>query len=80
MHLCNDLIRIKMEEGTLQCCRHRKDTNEPGRLLTRTVYAEVPPRVEYELTDLGRSLKPVLKSLEEWGTGYKKSLIIREDS
>ena len=40
-------------------------------LLTRTVYAEVPLRVEYELTDVGYSLSSVLTSLSEWGEHYK---------
>ncbi|MBR0415530.1 MAG: helix-turn-helix transcriptional regulator [Clostridia bacterium] len=47
---------------------------EADGLLTRTVYAEVPPRVEYELTDLGKSLKPVLASLWAWGEDYKAKL------
>ena len=46
---------------------------ESDGLLERTVYAEVPPRVEYNLTDLGMSLKPVLDSLEGWGIKYKES-------
>lgn len=45
---------------------------ETDGLLTRTVYAEVPPRVEYELTELGHSLQPVLDALSTWGAGYQK--------
>lgn len=41
-------------------------------LLTRKVYAEVPPRVEYTLTELGRSLRPVLASMAEWGSKYQR--------
>lgn len=44
---------------------------ETDGLLTRTVYPEVPPRVEYELTPLGRSLAPVLASLRLWGEDYQ---------
>ena len=44
---------------------------ESSGLLTRTVYAEVPPRVEYTLTDLGYSLKPILDALWNWGEEYK---------
>ncbi|UPT66361.1 MAG: helix-turn-helix transcriptional regulator [Sphingobacteriales bacterium JAD_PAG50586_3] len=40
---------------------------EADNLLTRTVYAEVPPRVEYSLTDLGKSLQPVLINIAKWG-------------
>lgn len=44
---------------------------EADGLVTRTVYPEVPPRVEYNLTDLGMSLQPVLDSLWDWGENYK---------
>lgn len=44
---------------------------EENGLLSRKVYAEVPPKVEYSLTELGFSLEPVIKSMEHWGTKYK---------
>lgn len=47
---------------------------EARGLVHREVFAEVPPRVEYSLTELGQSLKPVLDALQAWGEEYKKSL------
>ena len=47
---------------------------EEDGIITRTVFPEVPPRVEYALSDLGESMRPIIKSMETWGTEYKKGL------
>ena len=49
---------------------------EESGLLTRKVYPEVPPRVEYTLTETGYSLKPILDAMKEWGTNYKTAWAI----
>lgn len=49
---------------------------EESGLLTRKVYAEVPPRVEYTLTETGYSLKPVLDAMHKWGEEYKAKNIL----
>ena len=47
-----------------------RDMEDDG-LVSRTVYAEVPPRVEYALTETGNSLKPIIDAMMSWGTDYK---------
>ena len=44
---------------------------EKDGIVTRTVYPEVPPRVEYALSELGESIRPIIKSMEEWEISYK---------
>lgn len=45
---------------------------EEDGIITRTIYPEVPPRVEYALSPLGESMRPIIKSMEEWGISYKQ--------
>ncbi|MEY8485154.1 helix-turn-helix domain-containing protein [Lachnospiraceae bacterium 48-21] len=44
---------------------------EAAGLITRTVYAEVPPRVEYSLSELGETMRPILDAMAAWGNSYK---------
>ena len=52
---------------------HLRSLENDG-LIEREVFAEVPPRVEYSLSPLGQSLKPILDAMYDWGTNYKKSV------
>lgn len=51
---------------------------EANGILFRTVYPDVPPRVEYTLTELGYSLKPILDAMQDWGQSYQKALYEEE--
>ncbi len=44
---------------------------EADGIVTRTVFPEVPPRVEYALSELGETMRPIMKAMEQWGTEYK---------
>lgn len=47
---------------------------EDDGIVTRTGYPEVPPRVEYALSELGESMRPIIKAMEIWGLNYQKSV------
>lgn len=81
--ICCYLINGKLRSGELKKClpgitdrmltlQLRK--LEENKIVTRTVFAEVPPRVEYELTPIGYQLNSVIKELESWGEKHKKIL------
>jgi len=46
---------------------------EEDGIVIRTAYPEIPPRVEYSLSELGESMRPILKAMEDWGLAYQKS-------
>lgn len=48
---------------------------ESDGIIMRTVYPEVPPRVEYALSEIGETLKPILDSMAEWGRFYRSNLV-----
>ncbi|MBQ4550593.1 MAG: helix-turn-helix transcriptional regulator [Oscillospiraceae bacterium] len=77
------LILWRLSGGTLRFSQLQKHIPATARMLTlqlreleqdglvsRTVYPEVPPRVEYAMTDLGRSLMPILTAMRNWGAEY----------
>ena len=80
------LILWHLSAGTLRFNQLQKSVTATPRMLTlqlrelesdglvsRTVYPEVPPRVEYAMTDLGRSLMPILTAMRDWGAQYLRS-------
>ena len=77
--LMNETLRfgeLKRSIGTVSqkvLTSQLRDLERDG-LVHREVYAEVPPRVEYSLTDTGRSLEPVIDSMRIWGEDYKRAM------
>lgn len=80
------LILWHLSSGTLRFSQLQKLITATPRMLTlqlreleqdglveRKVYAEVPPKVEYSMTDLGRSLMPILTAMRDWGAEYLRS-------
>lgn len=48
---------------------------EEDGIVIRKIYAEVPPRVEYSLSDLGNSMRPIIKDMEDWGKKYREMVL-----
>ena len=69
----NELMR-SVEGITQKVLTSHLRAMEAAGLVNRKVYPEVPPKVEYSLTETGLSLKPVLDAMVAWGTDYKKTL------
>lgn len=80
MAICCYLIEGKLRFGELKKCLPTISERmltlqlrklEENKLVKRTVYAQVPPKVEYELTDIGQQLQPIIKELGKWGKAHK---------
>ena len=63
-------LRIPLENVSPRMLAKQLRELETDGLVTRTMYPEIPPRVEYELTDAGKALIPILQSINEWVTAY----------
>lgn len=67
----NELGRLVPLANTKTLTRQLRELEEDG-ILRRTVYAEVPPRVDYALTERGRSLEPLVTAMDEWGAEFAR--------
>jgi DNA-binding HxlR family transcriptional regulator len=65
-------VRRKIPQITQRMLTLQLRELEADGIVERTVFAVVPPRVEYALTPLGRTLEPILRSMRQWGTRYKE--------
>jgi len=77
-HLVDDTkrfgeLRRLMPQATQKMLTQQLRELEENNLVVRTVYPVVPPKVEYQLSDLGKSIKPILDAMRLWGTDYMKS-------
>lgn len=69
----NELMRL-MPAVTQRMLTRQLRELEADQVVQRKVYPEVPPKVEYSLTEFGRTLEPVLKTLQGWGTTYLEQI------
>jgi DNA-binding HxlR family transcriptional regulator len=65
-------LRKLIQQATPKMLTQQLRELENDNLIVRTVYPVVPPKVEYKLSDLGSSIKPILDAMYDWGSGYMK--------
>jgi len=65
----NELMRL-MPDVTQRMLTRQLRELEDDQIINRKIYAEVPPKVEYSLTDFGKTLEPVLRIIQKWGVEY----------
>ena len=66
-------LRKLIPQATQKMLTQQLRELEEDNLIIRTVYPIVPPKVEYQLSDLGKSIKPILDAMRNWGTDYMRS-------
>ena len=81
-HLLSGTLRFNEIRRKLPSITQRMLTNqlrelETSGLITRTVFAQVPPRVDYQLSERGRSLEPVILALKRWGDEYMADAVVK---
>lgn len=69
----SELVRLMPDISERMMTKQLKELKDDG-LIERTVFPEVPPRVEYSLTDLGREIRPVLKGMYKGGLLFEESI------
>lgn len=78
-HLFQSTLRFSELQRRMEGVTHRsltlqlRELEEDG-IIERTVYPEVPPRVEYSLSELGRTMEPIIAAMFEWGVQYKEQV------
>lgn len=73
----NALCRITPAATPRMISLHLRELEADG-IVVRTAFPEIPPRVEYDLTDLGRSLEPILIGMRDWGERLQSSVVIEQ--
>ena len=71
-------LRRLVENATERMITLQLRELEADGVVSRHVYAEVPPRVEYDVTDFGRSLEPILVVMQDWGSAFKARMLEQE--
>ena len=72
----SELRRLAPNATERMITLHLRELEADG-IIARYVFAEVPPRVEYEVTEFGRSLQPIIKAMQEWGGTFKATRLAK---
>lgn len=75
----NEIRKIFPEATQKMLTQQLRDLEDNG-LVSRKVYAQVPPKVEYSITEFGKSLMPILHEMNQWGTDYANKVKANDDS